>query len=352
MKKSPLPHVVNVFRDKLVICTALHPEPLVFKFTSSMVSDLDVINHQELDSSLKTFIDTNKLKPVNLVIILNSSVYFEKDYAGLNLPASQDMEDFIDTIPFSATSSKLFRSSGGYKQIVINRDLYESLKKSFESLGYSVSAVVPGFALGPTDAHQEVTAETCRIIYKKMDQITADSFTSLSDSSASFKQKEQFFLRKYKTLVIIISILSIIAAVVVVPFTLRKPSAPKKTVPVPVQIKPSVIPTIIPEITSVAATPSVELLKTFTAQILNGSGRTGQAASLSARLTSVGFSQIQTGNNSQVTPKTIMIFSPKIATSAGEFVTNLVRELYPDVTTTTNIEADFDLTVIIGKSTP
>ena len=348
MKKTAPPHVINVFRDKLVMCTPTNSEPIVFKFTKSMVSDLEVVSHEELNTGLKTFVVQYKLKPANLVIILHSSVYFEKDYPGPGLPASQAMEDFIDTIPFSATSSKIFRSGNGYKQIVINRDLYESLKKLLEGLGFSISAVVPGFVIGP-EPLPDITADACRLIFKKMDQITTESFTGFNDPSATLQQKEQMFLKRYQLPVIILSLLFLVVAVIVIPITLKKPPKPVKKNPVPIsRPTPTAVPTEIPAL----STPSAEILSKFTVQILNGSGKSGQAASLSAKLREVGFTEIETGNNPQVTQKTLLILSPQIASAAGEFVTDLVSQIYPGLSTNTNSQADFDLTVIIGKNTP
>lgn len=348
MKKAAAPYVINVFRDKLVMCSPTGTGPIVFKLTSSMVSDLEVTSHEELSSAVKSFSTQYKLKPGNLVIILHNSVYFEKDYPGPGIPPSQGLEEFIDTIPFSATSSKLFRSGNGYKQIVINRDLYESLKKSFESISFLVTAVVPAFVLGP-DPQPEITAESCRLIYKKMDQITAESFTGFTDPTASLQQKEQMFLKRYQWPVIIVSLLALVIAIVVIPMTLKKPPAPVKKTPVHT-IKPT--PTVIPTITPIPATPSAEVLQTFSAQILNGSGKTGQAASLSTKLREMGFSQIRTDNNPEIINNTLVILSPQMASAGGEFVTKSIKTLYPDLSDSIDTQAEYDLTVIIGKNTP
>lgn len=346
MKKTAPPHVINVFRDRLVMCTP-DGEPLVFKFTSQMVADLEIVSHESLSNSIRDFANQNKLKPASLVIILHSSVYFEKEYSGPGLPPSQNLEEFVDTIPFSVTSSKLFRFGSGYKQIVINREFYESLKTAFENLGYTVGAVVPGFVLGPEQS-PEITAETCRVIYKKMDQITAESFTGFTDPSASFQQKEQMFLRKYQIPVIIISILALIVAAVVVPMTLRIPPTPPKRTPPVVRSSPTPLPTSAPS----TASPSAQILAGFSVQILNGSGKVGQAALLSSKLRNAGFTDIQTGNNSQIQDQTEIIMSPQVASSAAQFVTYLVRDLYPDLSINTTDQTEFDLTIVIGKSSP
>lgn len=348
MKKTSQPHVVNVTRDKLVMCTPASPDPLVFTFTPGMIGDMEVTGRVELESGLKTFLSDHKLKPTSLVIILASSIYFEKDYPGPNIPSSADMEDFIDTIPFAVTSSKLFRSGSGFKQIVINRELYESLKKAFEDLGFKVSAVVPAFVLGPTDEHQEVTAETCRIIYKKMDQITANSFLSLKDNAASLHRKEQVFLEKHKLAVVLATLLVLVFAAIMIPITLKPIFQKRPRVQTPIIVKPA--PTTVPTPTvDLPSTPSSDLLASLTVQVLNASGRAGQAASLSAYLRSSGLTQIQTGNTVQIADSTSLVMSPKTASQASEFVTGLVQDLYPEVSISTDLKALFDITITLGR---
>ena len=222
------------------------------------------------------------------------------------------------------------------------------LKKAFETLGYIVTAVVPGFVLGP-EPQAEITAESCRVIYKKMDQITAESFTGLTDASASFKQKKDFILKRYQLPIIILSLVALLLLVIVVPLTLKTPTPPKKK-PVSPHSRPTVV--VSPSVTPLPSTPSAEILNNFKTQILNGSGKIGQAASLSAKFTSSGLTDVQTGNSPQTSEETLIIFSPTAASSAGEFISDLVKDIYPKATISTDEKAKFDITVIIGKNTP
>jgi hypothetical protein len=134
-------------------------------------------------------------------------------------------------------------------------------------------------------------------------------------------------------------------------FTLKKPvTRHSPLAPPPVTAYPTSIP--LPAPVPEASTPSAELLGTMTVQILNSTGVTGQAASLSALIKSAGFVNIQTGNSSQTSPQTLIIVSPLAATSAADFVTDLVAGLYPDYSLQQNTEAVYDITIIIGKTTP
>jgi hypothetical protein len=347
MKKTALPIVINITRDRLSLCSSTHLEPLIFKFTSAMISDLEVVSSPELTAGLRGFVEANKIKPSTLVLILSQSVYFEKNYPGSNPPSSQDIEEFDDTIPFFATSSKLFKVISGYKQVVINRDFYECFREAFEELGFQVMAVVPSFALGQ-NANADFNAETCRIIYKKMDQIVVDSLIGAREES--FHQKERAYLEKNKVIVVIGVLIILIILVVTAYRTLKKPKVVHTSVATPVMAYPTSVPLLSP--TPGISSPSAELLDRLTVQILNSTGVTGQAASLSALIKSSGFTKVQTGNTSQVSPRTLITVSPLAATSAADYVSHLVSSLYPDYSLEHNTQAVNDITIIIGKTTP
>ena len=314
-----------------------------------MVSDLDIVSGPELSTGIRGFVETNKIRPTPLVLILSQNVYFEKNYPGSNPPSSEEMDEFINTVPFFTTSSKLFRVISGYKQVVINRDFYECLKSAFEELGFQVMAVVPGFALGQ-GATAEFTAETCRLIYRKMDQIIVDSLIGAGEET--FHQKEQVYLEKNKIIIIIVFFLLLGVLAGTAYLTLRKLPSPRRNVPA----RPIVVHTPVPPLPtpaqSLTSTPSAAYLQSLTVQILNASGVPGQAASVSALLKSLGFTKIQTGNTSQAADKTQVIMSPQAATSSGTFVTDILKTLYPDLSFEQNSQAKFDLTVIISETTP
>jgi hypothetical protein len=352
MPKTAQPTIIHIDRDKLSLCAPYHLEPLVFKFPPELVSDLEIVDAPELNNGLRNFIEQYKIKPGLLVIIVAQSVYFEKNYTGQNPPTPEEVENFIDTIPFSTVSSKLFRVISGFKQVVINREFYETLKNSFEEMGFQVIAVVPGFALGQ-NAIAGFTADTCRIIYRKMDQIIADSMIGAKDNiNATLHEKEQAMLESHKIIVVALTLLVLAVCGGALYFTYGRPpvSKPIQTNTIP-QLSPE--PTGTPEPTPVAEVSlSAEELANLSVQILNASGKIGQAASMSAKLKSLGFDKVQIGNNPKTSVQTSLYLSPKVATAAGDLVFQSVKSLYPNAETETDPQAVFDITVIIGTNTP
>lgn len=346
MPKTIPPTIVYIDRDKISLCSSTHLAPLVFKFTPSMIADLEITNSDELNIGLRQFIEQNKIKPEPIVLIVSKFVYFEKNYTGVNSPSQEEVDNFIQSVPFSATSSKVFKVISGYKQVVLNRDFYEVFKQTFNDLGFTVMAIVPGFALGQA-ANNSFSEETCRVIYKKLDQIIADSIIGASDTK-SFQQQEQAILEKNKV-VITISILLILIAcgAAIYYFVIRRPPPRRLVSNIVREVVPIPGPTMSPP-----STPSSELLKTLSIQITNSSGINGLGSSLSAQLKSYGFTNIQLQNSNKIIESTLIETSNYASTVAGEYIGNFIDIRFPVTSVVINSKAKFDLKFELGKNTP
>jgi hypothetical protein len=195
-----------------------------------------------------------------------------------------DQIKFQDTIPFSAISSKLFKSNKNYKLVVINRDYYETIKAVFQKLSFEVLAVVPSFVLNPLGLSDDLTASACTLLLKKINFLTDNSFiSSATDDSRSFQQKEQAFLARHQTLAVVVSILLVIASLTTaVVFLTRRPSPPAAgTYPRTSGIYSSSLTTPVPAV-NLPPTPF---------KLLNGS-TVSAATQLEDQLRPLGFTQV------------------------------------------------------------
>src|SRR3989337_1712158 len=75
---SPI-NVIELSRDQLTLCNTNSATPLVLKFPSTTIADMEVINPAELESLIKDFVTRSQITPSPLVIIISSSAYFETD---------------------------------------------------------------------------------------------------------------------------------------------------------------------------------------------------------------------------------------------------------------------------------
>lgn len=337
--KSAHPYVASLYRDRLAVCSPSSAQPLELKFSDASVKDLEIVNQSELENQVKVFTAAHQLHPGELIIVLSDKVTFEKDLS--KVPGSErtaQSQAFLDSVPLGSTSHKIFRYQNSDRLVVINRNFYDGLKRSFEILSFSVTAVIPGFMLGEIGAQDSTSPETCRILSKKVDFIRANSF--LTDEG-NFHQKETKFLKKYQLIVVIFFLLAIAGAVVAAFYTLRR--SPPKRIPAPSPKptthypQPTTLPTVLPE-----ASPSA-----LTVQILNSSGTPGLAAKVQEQLTPLGYTNVTTGNATASSTQSFVLFSPRVSPNLRQSLLQLLAIF----SSRDNPAPEFDIIITLGKQT-
>ncbi|KKW00723.1 MAG: hypothetical protein UY33_C0006G0007 [Candidatus Amesbacteria bacterium GW2011_GWA1_48_9] len=353
MKKiSPLPVIINIARDRLFLCTHTLTDPVVFPFTPTMISDLEIKDKNELDAKLGEFMQKTQIKPSPLVIILAEHIYFHKDFPKVAPPAEEETQKFIDSVPFSNVSSKLFHTPDGYRLVVINRDIYEIFEQVFDRLGFQLHSVVPGFVLGAINAPAEFSAQTCRIIYKKLDFLSDNSFTTPFTNAGDLHRKEQVFIQKYKISLAIISSAFIIFSAVMAYITLFRPQAipRKKALPAASVLS---VPSPVPATPTPTASPSAQALGQITVQVLNGSGVAGLAASVEAQLKLAGFTTVRTGNAPLINSgPSYMVLRPDLPPAVKALLTSVVQKVFPSLSVRENVDTLYDVILTTGKVNP
>lgn len=338
--KSAHPYVATLYRDRLALCSPSSAQPLELKFSDASVKDLEIVNQSELDNQVKVFVAAQKIRPGELIFILSAKIVFEKDLSKIpQAERSIQIQSFLDSVPLSSVSHKIFRVQNTEKLIVINRNLYDGLKRAFETLGFFVSAVVPGVMLGDIGAQEAMTAETCRVISRRIDFIRANSFLA---EEKNFHQKETKFLKKYQLLVVLFFLLAIAGAGLAAFITLRKPAFKpviKKAVP------PVVRPTTKPVLSS--PTPAEASPSALTVQILNSSGTPGLAAKVQQQLTPLGYNNITTGNATASSARSFVLFSSRVSSSLRQSLLQLLQIS----SGRDNPSPQFDITITLGIQT-
>lgn len=114
-----------------------------------VVKDLEVIDAEKLENQIKVFVSNFKLPPCNLILVLSDALVFQKDIIGVS---SQDIDsyvqNFLDNVPIENIFSKLFPIENGVKVIAVNKQLFESVGRAFQNLGFVVLSVIPEILLG------------------------------------------------------------------------------------------------------------------------------------------------------------------------------------------------------------
>lgn len=343
------PFVATLYRDRMALCSPTTSNPLELRFSDASIKDLEIVNPAELENQVQAFVAAHQIHPGELIFVFTNKVVFEKDLTKISgSERSDQIQAFLDSVPLSSVSHKIFRVQNVEKLIVINRNFYDGLKRSFEVLGFTVSAVIPSFMLGDIGAQDSTTAESCRLISKKIDFIRAHSF--LSEENHSFHQKKRKFLQKNRIAVFVFALAAVGFAAATVFLTFRRPSRPSllaiSVTPGPTRV---LTPTLQPTPAEASASAS---FSGSSLQILNGSGISGLAAQLQQKLTPFAFASVATGNTPTIQGKTQIVFSSRVSQPARQIIIDEVRLSFPEVAVREEPQAKYDIQITIGKIAP
>ncbi len=339
MKKNAN-YVVNVSRQGLALCGSNVEGILKMPFTEAMVNDLDVVSLAELSGQVKSFVETNKIVVSELVIVLGSDMYFEKEMVGENV------QDFVDSVPLVNPSSKIFKVEDKYRVVVINRQLYESLRTAFEALGFGVKAVVPELVLGSVGVvGPEFNLNSCRLILKSRDFILANSFIG-----PEVKAENDNWINHNKKKAMVLAVSGIVIAILGVIFIVWQTVSSRNTavakakarLPKVVIVESTPVPSPVPVVASVSAS-----LTDYSVQILNASGVSGEAGRTGEILKKIGFTNILLGNSGQ-SSKSIIIVSLRVP----QEVRSKLTEVLGPMTIVENSQTQFDILITVGKIAP
>ncbi len=320
---------------------------LQFPFTTQMVADLDVVNQDLLESEIISFIESHKILPADMVVILSSEVLFEKDMPKptqqqtpyqKSITNAEDILTFLNLIPFEDVDSKSYPTDKGTIIYAVNKQLYDTIEKVFEKKGFTILAVTPA----PLLAKQipltgQVNGETLRLIRQKVDIIKQNSL-EFNQPTLQIKQSpsKPTGYGKYRLPALIGVFILLLTALPVVYYVSNQPEPKRAGAPVP----PAPVEIIIPTQTSAgesavidasasAAAENAELNSTAI-HIISSTTTQTRAIQLKQQLTQIGFKLVDV----QVTPnanigKTSVVFSKDISNKFRENVSETVKKIIP-----------------------
>ena len=160
-------------------------------FQPEAVKDLEIINPDQLNLQIKSFIDSNKIAPSPLIMIVSHNMFFEKDFPLLTKEQQEiETQKFLDNIPFEAVVSTGFHTKKGYKIIAANGHFIEEVKKAFQALGFIIDITLPSIIFGYIG--DQLNQATIKIIFNKYTSLKQYSLLkAASEANSPSSQKEQ-----------------------------------------------------------------------------------------------------------------------------------------------------------------
>lgn len=149
-------------------------------FRPEVIKDLEIINRDQLNLNIKSFVDSNKIIPSALIMIVSHSMFFEKDFPPLSKEQQvNETQKFLDNIPFDVIASQAIGDEKTYKIVAANGHFIETVRKAFEILGFAINIAIPAIAFG--NIGEELNQITIKIIFSKYPSLK--QYNLLKDTS-------------------------------------------------------------------------------------------------------------------------------------------------------------------------
>jgi hypothetical protein len=295
-----------------------------------LVRDLEILDKESLAKEISTFIDTNKVSPMSLIIALSERVLFSRDFA--NTADLQEqvniVQDFLDTIPFDNLSTKTFKLEKGFKVVAANRDFYENIKESFETKNFIVDAVAPITIVDPNFATLTLLdKQTAQKVLAKLSTLKQNALEIHYESTVVNPKKQQeaedkkaYKIRLY-AMIGVFAILFIIMGVML--YQTFKPQ-PQSQASLP-SVTQSPTPTL--PLTPTTS-PDIALKKTLQISITNPARASTLSATLQSNLLSAGFDNVQVATQSTSSTRTRIIFKTTVPSTLREEIVTVVSKIF------------------------
>lgn len=175
---------------------------LEINFPPEAISHLEVINEERLNNAVKEFIETNKILPANVVLLLSVPVTFEKDFTDKNVTLEDaEVKEFLDYIPFEDVLGKVITLEQKQKLVAVNKKLIEIIKEAFNNQKFDIISIVPVSVLQETIPDLS-TNLNLQIVLDKADSIKQYSIMTLEEPVKISNSKNKALVKNKRLLII------------------------------------------------------------------------------------------------------------------------------------------------------
>lgn len=352
-----------VDKKRLLLLGSNPGEKEELEFTKDEVKDGEVVDKEKFIGSIVSFLAKSSFKKQKITCVLLEDLLHQKTMSFADKETvRKEAEEFFKKIYLSEEKrvSKTLTDDKNIYLIATNKDFYAPILAAFEYVGWGIKAVVPiSVFYREEEKKKEVSyADADYVVNNKKlievgDLLTEEGKTenkaSSGDINLSFGDSDEKNSRMFLLGLVGFVILGIVIGLFLFgalkyPFAQTNKAELTKTESITPTSSPT--PTVVAEIT-----PSEELAKSATVQVLNGTGIAGQAAKASNIIKEIGFEDVKTGNaDTQDAKNTTVVFSSKIPKGVQKkIITELEKTFSKVVSKTSSGSADFDIVITTGK---
>lgn len=254
--------VCYIDKNKALFYQDVDGSMLKMDFPPDIISDQELSGREKFEYLIESFLETNKLGKGNIIFIYAPDIAIEKDFPDeLAGNKNEEIQKFINMIPFEEVLSKIYKLNKKTKVVAINQEIYESIKNIFAKKNFSVLAIIPSTVLQETVAELSMNIDLA-FIANKIYSLKQYSMVNAGElSNQNTKEKPSLAKKQKVRMYFLLSVFAILLFVLIIILiinllpknssknlpVIQPPLSPSPTLPV---VNPKSIPVIQPSISS------------------------------------------------------------------------------------------------------
>jgi len=146
--------IIYLLKDKIQIFINNNPEIYELAFEPTFFNNWNIINKEIFIQKIKSFISKKNIPPSNLLLVISDFASFTKEFKTsqdlqsspapkINYSTQREIQSFIKTIPFKEISTKAIPSPTGVYVFTTNKEIIETIKKTFEEQNSKIVYALP-----------------------------------------------------------------------------------------------------------------------------------------------------------------------------------------------------------------
>lgn len=399
VKNKPINCLVYLERTGITLYSPTLSDVAKFSFPATMVRDLEIIDLKGWSTELANFLTQLALPVGDVSLIVAQSCYFaqeiiskstanksenesatttsppnQADANPIKSPSNQTLEevqrqDFIKTVPFADVFSSIITVNKHRYIIALNREFYDPAVKILEAHHLKVIRIIPDLAV-PVISQEGLNYTTGASVLSAVSKNTESNLIvaaasleignlQVAPAKGSPERKRIIAMGVGFGILILIFVILFYRMYAENQASKAKVAAAKQAkqeqmAEAAAQLALSLTPSPTPQLPSnPSATDSSQVASTaaqLKVVILNGSGQAGQAAIVQSKLTSLGFSQTETGNAATVSSgNTMMVLKPSVAQPLRQLLMTTLTDFGLQPLTTESSELAEDIRITTGS---
>lgn len=305
-------------------------QPQKLAFPAEIVNHQEIIDQKAFEELLRGVL-MHLAKQEVLLFLSNELIFTKSTPLKKETVIEDELKKFGDIVPISSNSieKKVIHTQSTISFLATNGDLYKTIVSVAQEKGCQITKVIPLVLFGPIPEKQPLSYDLLSQFAKEKTILEKGDFLQEDEQKKEKKptQVKQVFM-------LLISLLCLAGAVFwaasSMGFLAPQKSLEKKSTTV---ISPSPKTTTAPTASKAAETTSSPK-GNIKIQILNGSGVVGQASKIKDELTSLGFTNIQTGNaEGPIANTTIVVFSKEVSKADQNAIVIELKKTFNNIDT-------------------